>query len=70
MSEVEVDLSSDEGITYVELLYGAETDYTAQIIGMGGSTVNLGLYDPPHGHSTAITRLERADSLGDSVGVF
>ena len=38
--------------------------------GMGGSTVNLGLYDPPHEHSTAITRLDRADSLGDSVGMF
>ena len=51
MSGVDVDLSSDEGITYVELLYGPETDYTAQIIGMGGS-------------------LDRADSLGDSVGMF
>jgi len=67
---VEVNPSAEDGTTYVALLYGQKTGYTAEIASFSGRPDMAYPMEPPAGCSLAITNLERADSLPDVTSAF
>jgi|APHM01.1.fsa_nt_gi hypothetical protein len=67
---MDVDLTADDGTTYVALLYGEETDYTAEIIAIGDLPKNVRPYAPPEDCGVAVTNRRRANSLGDVTTRF
>lgn len=64
---MKVDLANESGTVYVSLVYGEETDYTAQVYGIGDCVKNVTPYTTPDGCSVAVTNIKRAESLGDVV---
>jgi hypothetical protein len=67
---MDVDLSGPDGTTFVSILYGESTDYTAQVHGIGACRRDVIPGAPPEDCSIAVTNMERAQSLPDTTGLL